>query len=123
VYIPWQIEQDISRSRLEDTTRAASHAYRNAESCRRPMRRIASILRWVSERVEDALPRRTIDRHTTAIEAATADDGRSDLRLTVVATNAREDFPVGTGAVLEGGQTMTLVHTGRRRTLDINDRH
>lgn len=112
MHISWQIEQEISRSRLDDTRRAARYAYRNAESRRRPLRRIAAALRWVSQRVEDALPRRATQRRSTAIESPTADIGRADLRLTVVAIDGWEDFPAGAGAVLEGAHAVTNVHVG-----------
>lgn len=119
MYIPWQIEQDISRSRLEEISAAARYAYRNAESRRRPMRRIASILQWVSGCLADAVPRRAVDRRKTAIETPTADVGRPDLRLTVVAINGLEDSWLGAGEVLEGGQGMTLVHFGHQRLTGI----
>ena len=75
--------------------RAAKYAHRNAETCRRPMRRIAAILRWMSERLADAVPRRGVDRRRTAIDSQTADVGRPDLRLTVALIDGSEDSPVG----------------------------
>ena len=98
--IPWQIQHDISRARLEDTLRAAKYAHRNAETCRRPMRRIAAILRWMSERLADAVPRRGVDHRRTAIDLQTVDVGRLDLRLTVALIDGSEDprsGPTGTG--------------------------
>jgi hypothetical protein len=85
VYIPWQIQQDLSRARLEDTSRAARYAYRNADPHRRPLRRIAAILRWLSEHLGHAVPVRSTDRRRPAVEFPTADVDRSDLRLIVVA--------------------------------------
>jgi hypothetical protein len=95
VNIPWQIQHDISRARLEDTSRAAKYAHRNAETRRRPMRRIAAILRWMSERLADAVPARGVDRRRTAIDSQTADVGRPDLRLAVVLIDGSEVSPVG----------------------------
>ena len=52
MYVPWQLNREIGRIRLEDTARASRYAYRTA-SRRRP-RRIASTLRKITEWIGQA---------------------------------------------------------------------
>jgi hypothetical protein len=96
VYIPWQMLQDISRSKLEDTERAVKYAYHAAESPRRPKRRIAGLVRLMSEWLSDAVPRRAVYRRRTATHTPTADIGGPDLLLTVIAIDGLEDLPIDT---------------------------
>jgi hypothetical protein len=98
VYLPWQIQRDISRSRLDDTMRAARYAYRNAELHRRPIRRIAVALQWVSDWLADAVPHPGGDPGGRAAATDNRDFGLADVRLTVLLVDGPED-PLGMAPV------------------------
>jgi hypothetical protein len=48
LYVPWQIQRDLIRARLNDVERAARYAPHNADRHRRPMRQIAQASRRLS---------------------------------------------------------------------------
>jgi len=77
--IPWQIQRDLSRARLDDTVRAARYAPHLAGSHRRPMLRVAAVVRRASDRVSSLVPRRVVP----ATRDHNLDAGRTDLRITV----------------------------------------
>jgi hypothetical protein len=91
VNIPWQIQHEILRSRLDDTTRAARYAHHNAESHRRPMRRIAAAMRWVSDWLVEVLPDRGQDSDGRTAATDHRDFGPADLRLTVSLVDDLDD--------------------------------
>lgn len=48
MYVPWQIQRDLVRARLDDVERAARYTPHNADRHRRPMRKIAQAARRLS---------------------------------------------------------------------------
>ena len=82
--IDWQIGREIARQRIEDTLRAARYSHHRAGLHRRPMRRVAAWVRWVSDRLATAAPRthQAGTRQPLGLASA-ADTGPRDLRVTI----------------------------------------
>jgi hypothetical protein len=107
VNIAWQIQHEILRSRLDDTMRAARYAHHNAESHRRPMRRIAAAMRWVSDWLVEVLPDRGQDSDGRAAATDHRDFGPADLRLTVSLVDDLDD-QCGTGDSRPTGRSQPI---------------
>lgn len=105
--IPWQIQHEILRSRLDDTMRAARYAHHNAESHRRPMRRIAAAMRWVSDWLVAVLPDCGQDSNGRAAATDHRDYGPADLRLTVSLVDDLDD-QCGTGDSRPTGRSQPI---------------
>ena len=125
VNIAWQIQHEILRSRLDDTMRAARYAHRNAESHRRPMRRIAAAMRWVSDWLVEVLPDRGQDSDGRAAATDHRDFDPADLRLTVSLVDDLDDQcgtgdsrPTGRSQPIDGFSAPTAPH--RRPTDPVN---
>lgn len=91
MYIPWQIQREIAKLRTEDRVRATRYAHHRADLYRRPMRRIASAARWVSDWLAHAVPVGRVDSGAQVAGARTSDLRPRDVRLTVFPCDGLED--------------------------------
>jgi hypothetical protein len=89
--IPWQIQREVARSRMEDAVRATRHAHHRADLYHRPMRTIACAAGWVADWLTHAVPVRRADSGTHAAGTRSEDLRPSDARLTVFPCDGLQD--------------------------------
>jgi hypothetical protein len=87
--INWQIDREIARLTMAETTRAATYAHRSVH--RRPLRGLASAVRWVSEWLNQAASRTGVGWRPTATPTGDEQLMRADPTLSIIAVGADED--------------------------------